>query len=266
MAALLVSHRRPGFYCRVITEGEVEAGQEIVKIAVGPEQVTVAEIDALLYLPGHPRDALERALRIPALSPGWKASLQSLADQASRAGNVGQHRPDGRGASSPPPAWPGFRPLRVTAVHDESRPCARCRLADPDGANAAGMASGPIDHAAAAPEADQAAPDPQLFAVQPAGLRRYRISVKREPHGAASRYIHAHVKVGDLIDVAAPRGTFFLTDSDAPVSCCPPESAPPRCSPCCTRSPPPDRRGRSGGCTAPVTAPSIPSAPRAAPC
>ena len=36
MAALLVSHRRPGFYCRVIAEGEVAAGQEIVKIASGP--------------------------------------------------------------------------------------------------------------------------------------------------------------------------------------------------------------------------------------
>ena len=82
MAALLVSHRRPGFYCRVINEGEVEAGQQIIKISSGPEQVTVAEIDALLYLPGHPRDALERALRIPALSTGWQASLQSLAGQA----------------------------------------------------------------------------------------------------------------------------------------------------------------------------------------
>ena len=84
MAALLVSHGRPGFYCKVITEGEVEAGQEIVKIASGPEQITVAEVDALLYLPGHPRDALERALRIPALSPGWKTSLQSLADNPAR--------------------------------------------------------------------------------------------------------------------------------------------------------------------------------------
>lgn len=54
MAALLVAHRRPGFYCRVITEGELEAGQDIVKVADGPEHMTVAEIDALLYLPGHP--------------------------------------------------------------------------------------------------------------------------------------------------------------------------------------------------------------------
>ncbi|MGO9725386.1 MAG: MOSC domain-containing protein, partial [Streptosporangiaceae bacterium] len=50
--ALLVSHHRPGFYLRVLTEGAVEAGQEIVKLSAGPEQMTVAEIDALLYLPG----------------------------------------------------------------------------------------------------------------------------------------------------------------------------------------------------------------------
>jgi MOSC domain-containing protein YiiM len=71
MAALLVAHRRPGFYLRVIEEGEVEAGQEIVKVSSGPEEMTVAEIDAVLYLPGYTRDQVECALRIPALSPGW---------------------------------------------------------------------------------------------------------------------------------------------------------------------------------------------------
>src|ERR1700709_565227 len=68
MAALLVSHKRPGFYLRVLEEGEVGAGDEITKGGGGPEHVSVAEIDGLLYLPGHPRDQLERALRIPALS------------------------------------------------------------------------------------------------------------------------------------------------------------------------------------------------------
>lgn len=52
MAALLVAHRRPGFYLRVLKEGEVGAGDEIVRIAEGPECLTVAECDALLYLPG----------------------------------------------------------------------------------------------------------------------------------------------------------------------------------------------------------------------
>lgn len=70
MPAVLVSHQRPGFYLRVLTEGDVRAGDPIEKLAYGPEGVTVAEVDALLYLPGHPRDGLARALRVPALSPG----------------------------------------------------------------------------------------------------------------------------------------------------------------------------------------------------
>ena len=41
MPALLVSHRRPGFYFRVITEGEVGAGDEIQKVADGPGRITV---------------------------------------------------------------------------------------------------------------------------------------------------------------------------------------------------------------------------------
>src|SRR5271156_1209005 len=59
MAALLVAHHRPGFYFRVLKEGEVAAGDEIAKVVAGPEGLTVAEIDALLYLPGRDRNGLE---------------------------------------------------------------------------------------------------------------------------------------------------------------------------------------------------------------
>ncbi len=91
MPSLLVSHKRPGFYFRVLEEGEISAGDEIVKVAEGPERVTVAEVDALLYLPGRPHEQLQRALRIPALSPGWKASLQALAAEEGT-GQAGQCR------------------------------------------------------------------------------------------------------------------------------------------------------------------------------
>src|SRR5215510_13157480 len=83
MPALLVAHHRPGFYFRVLQEGEVGAGDDIVKIADGPERITVAEIDALLYLPGHSRNQVERALRIPALSRGWQGSFKAILDHES---------------------------------------------------------------------------------------------------------------------------------------------------------------------------------------
>ncbi|MDZ4234806.1 MAG: MOSC and FAD-binding oxidoreductase domain-containing protein, partial [Dietzia sp.] len=218
MAALLVSHGRPGFYCRVITEGEIEAGQEIVKVSSGPESVSVAEIDALLYLPGHPRDALQRALRIPALSPGWKTSLENLAEQAENptrsAGNIGLTS----AASSPPPAWTGFRPLKVSAVHDESGLVRSVSLTDPDGAALPKWLPGQSITLRFYPE-PHGAPLIRNYSLsnQP-GSTEYRISVKREPHGVASGHIHTHVHPGNLLDVAAPRGTFFLTaDAAAPV-------------------------------------------------
>lgn len=211
MAALLVSHHRPGFYCRVLTEGEVVAGQDIVKIEDGPHQVSVAEIDALLYLPGHPRDALKRAASIPALSPGWKTSLQSLLEQDAGTGNSGLT------GLAPPPAWPGFRTLAVTAVHDESQQVRSVSLADPAGAALPEWLAGqsivlrlPVD-----PDGPPLVRNYSL-SNQP-GAAEYRIAVKRESMGAVSRYIHDHVKAGDLIEVAAPRGSFFLDDSPQPV-------------------------------------------------
>jgi MOSC domain-containing protein YiiM len=111
MAALLVARGRPGFYLRVLEEGHVEAGDEIVQVGVGPERMTVSEINALLYMPGHPRGQLERALRIPALSPGWRGSLRALLAQeqsgGATTGNAGL-APD----SGPAPAWAGFRTLQ----------------------------------------------------------------------------------------------------------------------------------------------------------
>ncbi|WP_396926098.1 MOSC domain-containing protein [Mycolicibacterium sp.] len=211
MAALLVSHHRPGFYCRVLTEGELVAGQDIVKIEDGLHQVSVAEIDALLYLPGHPRDALERAASIPALSPGWKTSLQSLLEQDAKTGNSGLT------GLAPPPAWPGFRSLAVTAVHDESQQVRSVSLADPTGAALPEWLAGqsivlrlPVD-----PDGPPLVRNYSL-SNQP-GAAEYRIAVKRESMGAVSRYIHDHVKAGDLIEVAAPRGSFFLDDSPQPV-------------------------------------------------
>ena len=71
--ALLVSHHRPGFYFRVLEEGEVQAGDKIIKLSSGPEQMTVADVDALLYLPGHTRQGLLRALLFSPSAPAGRA-------------------------------------------------------------------------------------------------------------------------------------------------------------------------------------------------
>src|SRR5580700_3002909 len=114
MAALLTSSGRPGFYLRVLQEGEVGPGDEIVKAGEATERMTVAEINALLYFPNHPHELLERALRIAALSPGWHGSFEALL-RSSTGGNAGLV-PE----AAAHPAAPGFHRLAVTSIDRES--------------------------------------------------------------------------------------------------------------------------------------------------
>ena len=140
--ALLVSHHRPGFYFRVLEEGNVQAGDKIVKLSSGPEQMTVADVDALLYLPGHTRQGLLRALRVPALSPGWQGSFRALLNEEPGSGNAGL------AVTSPPPAWPGFRQVTVRAITRESDSAISIRLEDPTGAPATRGPPGSVPHSA----------------------------------------------------------------------------------------------------------------------
>src|SRR4051794_3932029 len=117
MPALLTSRGRPGFYFRVLQEGEVGAGDEVLKVGEATVRMTVAEINALLYSPDHDRERLQSALRIDALSPGWRASFEALLrvdPHTTAAGNAGLV-PDV--AAHPVPA--GFRPLTVTGIVEE---------------------------------------------------------------------------------------------------------------------------------------------------
>jgi ferredoxin-NADP reductase/MOSC domain-containing protein YiiM/ferredoxin len=209
--ALLVSHRRPGFYFRVLEEGEVQAGEEIVKLASGPEQMPVAEADALLYLPGHERQDLLRALRIPALSPGWQASFRALLDQEPGTGN------DGLAATSPPPAWPGFRPLTVTAITHESDSVVSIRFEDPKGAPLPAARPGQYLTLRVHPDMRKRALLRNYSLSGPPAADYYRVSVKRERGGSASGYLCTRLSVGDQLDIAAPRGTFILDRTQAPV-------------------------------------------------
>ena len=214
MPALLVSHHRPGFYFRVLREGAVQAGDEIVQVASGPEAMTVAEVDALLYLPGHPRQQVLRALRIPALPDGWKASFEAMLGQPEMPGGAGGNA--GLAAVSPPPAWSGFRPLGVTSVEQESDSVVSVQMAGPEGAAVPPALPGQF-LTLRLPVGSGAQPLLRSYSLSGApGADSYRISVKREPHGAGSHFVHTRLRAGDLLEVAAPRGTFILQPGEVP--------------------------------------------------
>jgi ferredoxin-NADP reductase/MOSC domain-containing protein YiiM len=217
MAALLVSHGKPGFYFRVLEEGEVGAGDEIVQVAAGPERMTVAEIDALLYMPGHPFSELQRTLRIPALSVGWRASFQGMLDRMQSGGTIA----DNAGlspAAGPPPAWTGFRPLRISRKSRESSKVTSLVLEPGDGHPLKAGLPGQFIVVRLKPAADAPALLRSYSLSGAPSDNRYRISVKREPGGAAGAYVDAEIQVGDVIETSAPRGDFTLKPGRGPVA------------------------------------------------
>jgi ferredoxin-NADP reductase/MOSC domain-containing protein YiiM len=215
MAALVVKHGRPGFYFRVLEEGEVEAGDEITRVASGPEHMSVSEIDALLYMPGHSRDQLERALRIPALSAGWRSSFEALLTQE-RKGGVMTGNAGLTAASGPPPAWRGFRPLRVSRKVRESGNVTSLLLEPTDGQPIAAALPGQFVVLRLGPTSAPALMRSYSLSGEP-DAAHWRVSVKREAHGAAGAYVSDELRVGDIVQASAARGSFTLRPGNTPV-------------------------------------------------
>jgi ferredoxin-NADP reductase/MOSC domain-containing protein YiiM len=215
MPALLVAHRRPGFYFRVSKEGEVGAGDDILKVADGPERLTVADIDALLYLPGHSREQVERALRIPALSKGWQASFEAILKQESSTkaleGNPGLANEEQA------LAWPGFRQMRVAHIRKESDSVTSFILMPVDGQRLPVFQPGQFVVLRLQVDPDKPPVLRNYSLSDLAGADHFRISVKSESNGVGSSFLCNRVREGDVIDVSAPRGGFILRAGDNPV-------------------------------------------------
>jgi ferredoxin-NADP reductase/MOSC domain-containing protein YiiM len=215
MPALLTSSGRPGFYFRVLQEGEVGVGDEIVKVGEAEERMTVADINALLYLPNHSRDRLVRALRIQALSPGWRSSFEALLQSQTSSAQSGNAALAPAAAAHP--VAPGFRPLAVTAIDHESADVLSLTMQSPDGHELQAALPGQY----VVLRLQRIADGPPLFRSYslsgPVSTESYRISVKIEPNGAAGTYLKEHVRVGDGLDVSSPRGSFILQLAERPV-------------------------------------------------
>jgi ferredoxin-NADP reductase/MOSC domain-containing protein YiiM len=215
MPALLVEHHRPGFYFRVLQEGEVGVGDDIVKTTAGPERISVADVDALLYLPGHTSEQLQRALRIPALSKGWQGSFQAMLQQESNSKtSVGN---PGLANEERAPAWPGFRQMWVANIQKESDNVTSFVLAPSDGKPLPVCQAGQfvVLRLLVGPGKPPVLRSYSLSDLPAAD--HFRISVKNELNGIGSSLLCDHTQLSDLLDVSAPRGSFTLRPSQNPV-------------------------------------------------
>ena len=121
------------------------------------------------------------------------------------------------GSAVPPPAWPGFRSLRVARVDRESANVVSLSFEATDGSPLPAALPGQFLVLRLRTKPDLPAILRNYSMSGAPGAHVYRVSVKQEADGVASTFLDNQVHVGDVLEVSAPRGSFTLRPGDEPV-------------------------------------------------
>ncbi|WP_227817129.1 NO-inducible flavohemoprotein [Nitrogeniibacter aestuarii] len=138
----------------------------------------------------------------------WGAAYQQLADIL-----IGAERGVYDALAAAPGGWRGSRAFRVTRKERESAEITSFYLEPVDGGSLLDFKPGQYIGLRLVVDGEEIRRNYSLSAA-PNG-RSYRISVKREPTGMASRHLHDHVEVGSTLDLFPPAGEFTLDDGDS---------------------------------------------------
>ncbi len=202
----LLQSGRPGFYFRVLEEGEVGAGDAVHRLSAHPVGMTVRQMSNLLYFEKDDLDGARHALRIDAMSPGWRQSFEMRLVKATRAG-----------AAREP-----LRSLVITRKVRESENAMSFYLAPADGGALAPFLPGqflPLK----LDIPGQGQPVLRTYSLSDSpSADHYRLTIKKEiappdrPDaypGVASNFFHDEVNVGSTVLAQSPRGRFMLDPS-----------------------------------------------------
>ena len=202
----LLRSGRPGFYFRVLEQGEVGPGDIIHRLSAHPVGMTVRQLSNLLYFEKDDLDGARRALRIEAMSPGWRQSFETRMAKAKLAGTEGQP----------------LRSLEVTRKVRESENATSFYLTPVDGKPLAPFLPGQfLPLKLDIPGQYQPVLRTYSLSDSPAA-QHYRLTIKREVApadrpdaypGVASNFFHDQVDVGSRVLAQSPRGRFLLDPS-----------------------------------------------------
>jgi ferredoxin-NADP reductase len=143
---------------------------------------------------------------------GWRQSFEALLKSHPGGGNAGLI-PE---AASHPTA-PGFLRLRVTEIKPESQDVLSFTMQSVESAPLRPAIPGQYV-VVRLPANAKGSPVFRSYSLSGApSEQHYRISVKIEPNSVAGGYLHERVRVGDVLEVSLPRGSFIVEAGERPL-------------------------------------------------
>jgi nitric oxide dioxygenase len=177
-----------------------------VSLQIQPEHYPVVGASLLKAI----REVLGEEIATDAVIEAWGAAYGQLADILIGAEeNIYQENEQAEGG------WRGGREFKVASKIVESDEITSFVLVPADGGKIVAHKPGQYIGIVVDMNGNQQRRQYSLSAA--ANGTDYRISVKREPGGAVSNFLHDQVHAGDSIQLFPPSGEFVLADSDKPL-------------------------------------------------
>ena len=156
------------------------------------------------------REVLGAEVATDAVIDAWAAAYQQLADIL-----IGAEEKIYAETAAAPGGWRGGRAFRVARKEAESAEITSFYLEPQDGAALPDFAAGQYIGLRLVVNGEEIRRNYSLSAAS--NGQSLRISVKREPGGLASGYLHEKVSVGEVLEVFPPAGDFVLAEGSKPV-------------------------------------------------
>jgi nitric oxide dioxygenase len=156
------------------------------------------------------REVLGAEVATDAVIEAWAAAYQQLADLL-----IGLEEKIYADREAAPGGWRGTRLFRVARKVRESDEITSFYLRPADGGELLAFQPGQYIGARLIIDGEEVRRNYSLSAMSDG--REYRISVKREPNGTVSKYLHEQINENDAIELFAPAGEFTLQPGDKPL-------------------------------------------------
>ena len=201
---------RLGFFCNVIDEGAMSAGDPIELVHREADPYPLTEFARVTFL--EPRDAegLRRMLACPVLVPEWRIRVERTLRRA-------------LGAEG----WSDYRPLDVVRRHAENLDTVSLDLEDPAGETLPDFVAGQfVTLRLDVPGETDPVVRTYTINGRSASGRGYSIAVKRiiggdrngSMTGIGSSYVNSTVREGDALMALPPRGLFMVEPGSRPIA------------------------------------------------
>jgi nitric oxide dioxygenase len=180
--------------------------QKHVSLQVLPEQYPIVGACLLRAI----REVLGPQVATDAVIDAWAAAYQQLADLL-----IGAEADVYAAAAAAPGGWRGARPFQVARKVIESDEIVSLYLQPADGGAVMAFRPGQYIGLKLTIDGQEVRRNYSLSA--PPNGSTYRISVKREPGGRVSNFLHDAVGAGTTIDLFPPAGEFVLQPGSRPL-------------------------------------------------